>query len=643
MLRWSLTFLTLLTFGFPVAEAQSRKKNQGRYLRLRVNLTEVQPGKWAPNGAAAPGGAGGGGESGQSGGGAIGGLPPGYPGGGEGAGQQTEEPAKSTWVEARFWARYGNYHSKNPNSPYYVIQHDFGISVVPTEFVTAYCEKHPRQWFQDERYKLSNLRKASLENYEAVVLGAIQRGLPEKAIGIIEDAKKERNFESKEFSLFLKTLEAIKKKPKQTDPGARALISSLSSKYGYRPVTSSGGHFVLLTSLPPNDPEVTVRLEKLELLYTSFFGWFALKGIEIPQPNYRLVCVLEHRNELFRKVHNDYFTTPLHSNQFVLPRTNVAYLYQRPRIPTYTKLKSINESYWESKTWSAKVVLDAGNVENAQAQVDGASQILGIIQKAMEERAKVEAVTYAGTRQLLAATGLLPQNVLAGEWIRTGMARFFGTSRDAFYQSSALPNWKEYIDFRDFQRLKKIPTPKNPQACGETMLKVVTDRFFHDARTTVRLRDQLKNPKEREKATALAKEQLTIARATSWALTHYMLNQKLDTLLGYFHELRQLPRDVEYDAPVLANSFAHAWGSPFSHDQAGMNSENYATPGRDWIYFVTRSQYPVWGLRTQLIREREEAEQEAKGLKKKKKAPAPAYPGAGTPGPGGIPSSGCGN
>ncbi len=640
MFRWSLSFLILLAFGLPVTEAQQRKK-EGRFLRLRVNLGKVQPGNWQPK---TPGGQTNPGGPGIPGG--PGGGEPGFPNspmgpGGPGTGMTPTE-GKTLWVEARFWARDGRHYTNNPNSPYhqfYVIEHDFGTSLVPAEFVKPQLGKHPKQWFKAARAGLIQKRdNSTLIDYLTVTQEALQRGMPTQAKEIIELAKKERNFTSKEFSLYLKTLKAIGNPPKGIDPTAVNLVDRLE-KEGYRSVTSSGGHFQIVTTLAADDREVTSRLDKLELLYTTFFGWFALHGKEIPQPNHRLICVLESRKGAFKKAHNAHFTIPLHANQFVLPRTNVAYLYTRPIAADYIQLKSLNEGHWESKGWSVKQVLNAHTQENARAQIDLATQALGIIQKAMEERAKVEATTYAGTQQLLAATGLLPQNVIAAQWVRTGMARFFGTSRDAFYHTSAVPNWREFIDFKDFQRKKKLPSEKNPAACGEMMFKVVTDNYFHAARATIQLRAQLKDPKEREKATETAKEQLGLGRATSWALTYYLMNNKLDTMLAYLEQLRQLPRDVDYDGPIMAKCFARAWGpNPFETAQDGMNPGKYNRPARDWVEAVSQARYRMFGLSAQLVREREQAEEEAKKEKeKKKKGPTgPGFPGPGSPG------SGCG-
>src|SRR5207253_405778 len=86
-------------------------------------------------------------------------------------------------------------------------------------------------------------------------------------------------------------------------------------------------------------------------------------------------------------------------------------------------------------------------------------QTLALMQKAMEEESMRASVSHEAVRQLLAATGLIPRNVGAPEWIRFGLASFLETPQKAFYHSAGIQSWLYLRPFKDL--LKEKDRDKN--------------------------------------------------------------------------------------------------------------------------------------------------------------------------------------
>ena len=166
------------------------------------------------------------------------------------------------------------------------------------------------------------------------------------------------------------------------------------------------------------------------------------------------------------------------------------------------------------------------------------AQTLTLVRKVMEEDARREAVTYEGTRQLIAALGLLPRSVKAPQWIDFGMASFFETPKGAYWSGTGSPNLTYLVNFHLWDHEKKLE--KDPTVA---LKSVVTDHYFH----------LIEGSKNKENARAKA-------HTMSWALVYYLAYKKRDGLLRYYQELAQEPRDLDLDEDVLLNCFARAFG-----------------------------------------------------------------------------------
>jgi hypothetical protein len=180
-------------------------------------------------------------------------------------------------------------------------------------------------------------------------------------------------------------------------------------------------------------------------------------------------------------------------------------------------------------------------------------QTLALLQFAMQDESEIATVTHECTRQLVAATGLLPKNVNTAEWVQFGMASLFETPHQAFYPLTAGPNWHQLLNFKHLRQTKKLDAKK----AKDVLLNVITDGYFNKAYAS--LHELYATKDEKDKHEGKTKEELELARSTAWALTYYLAHQKRDMFRDYLNELAQLPRDVEYDANVLKRTFARSF------------------------------------------------------------------------------------
>lgn len=116
---------------------------------------------------------------------------------------------------------------------------------------------------------------------------------------------------------------------------------------GYRAVTSD--HYTLLHNVVSGEHgEVKHRLDRLEDNYSTFFYWFALKGVALPVPTERLVAVLVMRQDEFDRQHQIFDSVPLVADGFLARRENLAVFSLESVDAGSVALRKYNEStYWE--------------------------------------------------------------------------------------------------------------------------------------------------------------------------------------------------------------------------------------------------------------------------------------------------------
>jgi Protein of unknown function (DUF1570) len=340
-----------------------------------------------------------------------------------------------------------------------------------------------------------------------------------------------------------KTIKAeMARKITKPDPIENLSKSVLSE---YKPV--QGEHYVLLHNMDAKEKvpaEVESRLRKLESNYRNFYYWFALKGVVPKVPDERLVAVLVGgtNQDQFNRQRKIFDDQPLVVDGFLARSDNVVVLANHRLDSSYSALVKNTEKYWAVVPQDSilkKLPKDQPIANAAEAQT------VALLLKLMEEDSETAAVSYEGTRQLLQATGYLPKNVATPTWLQFGLGSFFETPKGSIWTTVGVPGVTLDQEANYLTQYKKFASDekvKLEKSRGIQLKKVITDQYWHDS--------------EKLLSSDLARNK---ARALSWALTYYLMNNKLEGLKRYQEELSKLPRDLEFDADTLILCFARAF------------------------------------------------------------------------------------
>ncbi len=412
------------------------------------------------------------------------------------------------------------------------------------------------------------------------------------------------------------------------DPALKAYLDQLRSE-GYRAIVSDQGHYALYTNLPPitaNDIQIKRRLTRLEETLESFYLWFALQDkVPVPaMPRYRLLGLVVNDADDFYAKHKNAGLVPMVGDGFTPRRDNIMILSAKRLDEGYQLLDQKTHGWLRKLSATREEVLHGeiwkrADVRGPNAMPTAIIQTLVIVEKALEDEAERATLSHEGVRQLLAASGLLPRQVAAPEWIQEGLAGYFERPFGAVYGSGGLPSWSNLIAFQHY-------LGHTPGKAREVLSNVISDRYFDMARDAAAESDP-GNDKTAYKENADWER----ARATSWALVYYLISeQKLNQLLSYAGEIAQMPRDLELDDRALDACFAKAFGLADAHAPLKLDGSRVQDFADRWSEFMRRVNLEVPEVQNWY----REVFNQRHGLGSQKNAPPPDAPrGNGPPPP----------
>jgi hypothetical protein len=418
---------------------------------------------------------------------------------------------------------------------------------------------------------------------------ALSHGLVKEFTTVMEDlAKADANHPA--VVAFAKVKAALEKTP--GDDTAEVWQQKLLRDYKI----VRKGHYALLHNYATNDaPEVHSRLHRLEDNFQTFFYWFALKarpGITLPEvPANRLVSVLVAQEEQFERQHQIFDSTPMVADGFLARRDNLPVFSATRLDPGYSAVARTFQSAW--LLWDRETILTTpanklkppGKVKAEEfVQMLPHIQTMALLQKALEEDSELASVSHEASRQLIAASGLLPPSVVAPEWLEFGMGAFFETPKGSPWVCVGAPSPTFMEDYNYLLQYKKARTGKYTWKLEKQPLvdlkAVITDQYFQEARDIQNSKepDDTRQPKER---TARNK-----ARSLAWTLTYFLAHKELDGLMRYYKELAKLPRDLEFDDEVLLGCFARAFNCADPSRPNRVDEVKLAQLANKWSDFI---------------------------------------------------------
>ena len=341
-------------------------------------------------------------------------------------------------------------------------------------------------------------------------------------------------------------------------------------------------HYSLLYSSPvAGPPEVQNRLKLLEQHMKGFYYWFALKGIALPVPTDKLVCLLVDQPSEFLKQRAVLEDEPLVSDGFYANRDNVCVFSTQRVDSSYTVFSRQAQGIY-SQGFERQALLD-GSARPKQTVLPAEFsryQTMALLDKLLEEEAERASISHEGSRQLFVASGLIPRNVIPPQWAQFGAAAFFETPKGpfigappaastAFWPGWGAPSWAYTRIFRDFERDHVAKTDQEPDKTlpADLLKQVVTDTQFH----------RIINFSDRQ--------HIIQARSNAWSLAYYLMRSRLPGMLRYFQELSALPRDLELDAKTLLATFARAFDVA-NATQDDIDPQKFGQLAKDWLAFL---------------------------------------------------------
>jgi hypothetical protein len=178
---------------------------------------------------------------------------------------------------------------------------------------------------------------------------------------------------------------------------------------------------------------------------------------------------------------------------------------------------------------------------------------------------------------------------MTAEWARSGLASLFEVPPQSFYPSTGGPSWTHLVEFKALLKTKRIER----KDAAAVLLKVITDEHFRHAQATMTKSLHHGDKEEQFNLKERAEEQFVLARAAAWSLMYYLVNERGRELQRYLEEIRNLPRDLDYDSKVLRNCFYRAFGlleaDAANPGQQKPNTAKLDALAKAWLAYIAGS------------------------------------------------------
>ncbi|MFN4261155.1 MAG: DUF1570 domain-containing protein [Gemmataceae bacterium] len=337
-------------------------------------------------------------------------------------------------------------------------------------------------------------------------------------------------------------------------------------------------HYTILFDGPSKDNSTLYRYAgHFEHIFQSYYYWFAFQGQVLPLPARRLPVLIVERPEDFERHRKVLFNRPLQSDGFFARRDNVVVVsLTRLDEPFEALVQYNNQELWK-QGWNMQLLL-AGKGDGFPAMMVPAlvpdflsrlhrAQMLALMQRALQDEGERATVTREAVGQLVAASGLLPRNVMAPAWIQHGMANVFETPKGALWTGVGHTSWVYRLGYNECVMQGLLSDP------AQALERVVTDYYFQAGQSEP--------------------EAATTGQSLAWALTYFLAQRKIDGLLRYFQELSQLPRDLEFDDSVLLGCFLRAFDLYDAQQADGIDRQKLRQLAQEWHQYINSTPPPI--------------------------------------------------
>lgn len=315
----------------------------------------------------------------------------------------------------------------------------------------------------------------------------------------------------------------LKKKLDESLPenaAAENELKSIVQRPGMRVVSSK--HYILLTDTPSKAEagrrrnradERLALLEQTHEVFLQFFTANGVNGLEVPHERLKAVLFNEYRD------YHDFVSAANASSSgssgFWDARRNVCVFHDGAAGEETAALENIHKGIKDVAEQARRQRGDPNLVRFAKA--------VELLVEVSRENASVRSVTRAATLQMAGSTGLLPRQVMVPQWVRDGLATYFESPIDAAWSGVGAVSDKRLASERTALPFDQII---GDQVAGSL-----------------------------PPAGGRSRE-----GGPSWALTHYLFENRLPELITYYRMIGEMPADVVLGPDVLAQVFSRAFG-----------------------------------------------------------------------------------
>jgi hypothetical protein len=361
---------------------------------------------------------------------------------------------------------------------------------------------------------------------------------------------------------------------------------------------AESAHYALLHnhSQGEGSGEIKHALDRLEKTFRSFYYWWALRGQPLPVPTGRQVAVLSDKIEDFRRLQKHLTASPVLADSFFARREGLSVFAGKRTDDSYATLDRMAKPFWEKgylrnellhgslKSGVPKSMLPQLQATGGHNEEVDTARVFALLMRAMEEEWDATGLSHEASRQLVYASGLLPRNVHAPEWLSFGLGSFFEVPLQSPFGGAGapspywLPRFREYYTAKQYNRDRV--TAASPSAY-DALVQTVTDGGFRGKpeRPTPQPGETPEMVTQRSKEAHARR-----ARAAAWSLTFFLARMELDGLRRFFKELSRMPRDVELDEKVLLDCFARSFDCV--NADKSLNKARLTALADRWIKYV---------------------------------------------------------
>ena len=302
------------------------------------------------------------------------------------------------------------------------------------------------------------------------------------------------------------------------------LRSFVKASSRMRVVTSK--HFMLLTDTPKKKGKkpdrAEQRLKLLEDVYESFLLLFHAQDIDLDIPKERLKVVLFNEYDDFFDFATNRSPSLASAAGFYEPHMNISVFFDNGTTDRFKAIQKALKALKEQVEEAKKGKGDKSNLINLVKTLD-------LLVEVERENSDVTVISHECTHQMAGNTGLLPRHVEIPSWVHEGLATYFEAPNDAAWAGIGAVNEERIGFYRALAKNDKIHS---------TVDFIVGDQIFDYAGGNI--------------------GNILHGYAQAWALTHYLVEERLAQLVDYYKMLGNMPPDVTLNPALLIDLFDRA-------------------------------------------------------------------------------------